>query len=1709
MAPTARVGAPPAPNADPAGPPAASQQQQDTLMRDDEDEEDEIQLISTPNRPQTPPNSASIAIPPLKLLRKRPIFEINTSPQKSASPASKEDIDLLVRGLEKTQRFLIEAKATNLPYSFLEPLIQGIRAALEEIENPQATRPLSLQASTWANIATQAGPKGPEGPPAYKGLKGPKGPPASKGLKGPKDPIGSKGTIGPKNLIGPFKASDWTTVLPRKGAESSKGLGPKSPTSPKATQTKEGSQVILKLKKEGSTDRPKVDSLSLRNQLNSALSTIAISTIELSARGNLVITTRAPYTAKQLLASQGEWQQVFAAYPIESAETPTSWTKLVAHGVPILADTDILGLFQQEAEAFNPIEVKGAPRWLRKPRSGQQAGSIVFAVPTEDQGSYSLRKGLSIAGVNTMSSLIASTSFIKLIQHNANKQDIAHQTVFQQAYETHTDILLIQEPACPKAPSGSFIGLQHPAYYLITPQPAPSPSDIAVRPRVLAYIRKASQLEFTPRYDLFSDPDIQAIEVIGPETFLIVNLYNEKERNLDPSPIASGTPQQRPYTVDRLLLPSRFRLPTLLVGDFNLHHARWNSAADPSREPKARGLVNWLDSQQARLLVDPEEINEKGGTFYRAGLKTTSVIDLAFYTPFRKLDWASWHYLEPSGSDHEVIAFEARLSQPPTNSLLFNSRPPLFNYKKADWEKFSRLLARKEAIIARQIESLSDKKDFEGIASSLSKEILEAAEASIPRQRPSERSKPWWTPQLASLRKSLNRALRSYKRYLTSELEEDWKTVRNSYFISIRQAKQTYWENFLQDAIKEDIFKAYSYTKPRQSTTIPSIRYTRDNQEEIAKTFNEKCNAFLSTLFPTPSLPNRPIEPQNLAVPPGQLGSKALRTYKWDWPELEGAEVGRAIFSSSNKKAPGPDSIGFLLLQKTYRVIPAILNKAYKTLFTEGYHPSSWKEGIGIILPKAKKKDYSSPKSYRVIALLNCLGKVLEKLYATRLSFLANTSSLLHSSQLGGRKQRSAIDTALLLVHHIEQQRLSRKVASSAITTTLFLDIKGAFDHVSRDKLLGVLERLSLPRALISWVGSFLSNRKIQLAFEGQIQQLGDIAIGIPQGSPISPILFLLYVRDIIADKAYQLSYIDDFSLSISSTSAYKNCRALEGVVASLIEEAESQGVQFDPGKTELIHFSTQRKPIDEGVSIAGQAITPKPIVRWLGIWFDSKLTFRAHIEKRINQATAAFEGLQRLSSTQKGLSFRALRQLYIACITTIADYGVPIWYRGPRQKALVQLYQRLQNQALPRILGAFRGSPTRALELEAAIPPPEVRFEKACLGYALRTILFQNSHPIRQAYNLALRDELAGSESDLATISYVKPTTQLLSLLYRLKVVIGPNWNIERQRATWQAPWAREPILKTTISSSSKEQAKKEHLGLLESLEFDNCALFYTDGSQGTYKGLRTNSCSFCELSLSNRPISTKSWNLGPSIEVADAELIAISKVLLALLARPQGPRPLEVYIFVDSQAAIAKVSGYSDIAYRVRATLAQLATYKVTVTISWCPSHVGIFGNELADQLAKKGLEASLAGSPYVSLSYLRRKVRETSLASWRDLWDSEEARETIGLRARGLGKHYRKVVKDAPRFSFKPNLASGERPIQSAFIQLKLGIGYLMTYQKIIKKRPTNRCLCGQPQTASHLLLYCSRYRPERERMEKALAIGQPLNLQSLYGSKDLYG
>ena len=154
--------------------------------------------------------------------------------------------------------------------------------------------------------------------------------------------------------------------------------------------------------------------------------------------------------------------------------------------------------------------------------------------------------------------------------------------------------------------------------------------------------------------------------------------------------------------------------------------------------------------------------------------------------------------------------------------------------------------------------------------------------------------------------------------------------------------------------------------------------------------------------------------------------------------------------------------------------------------------------------------DYAQVKSYRVISLLNCLGKVTEKVVAELISGWCESNNLLHQGQMGSRKNRSCVDAVARVMNQVEESWQRGNVAA-----LLLMDVKGAFDYVSRNHLLRHMKKMGVDGSLISWIASFLTDRRLQLIIDGHKCNEIKLDSGIPQGSPVSPILFAIYLSGV------------------------------------------------------------------------------------------------------------------------------------------------------------------------------------------------------------------------------------------------------------------------------------------------------------------------------------------------------------------------------------------------------------------------------------------------------------------------------------------------------------------------------------------------------------------------------------------------------------------
>jgi len=199
--------------------------------------------------------------------------------------------------------------------------------------------------------------------------------------------------------------------------------------------------------------------------------------------------------------------------------------------------------------------------------------------------------------------------------------------------------------------------------------------------------------------------------------------------------------------------------------------------------------------------------------------------------------------------------------------------------------------------------------------------------------------------------------------------------------------------------------------------------------------------------------------------------------------------------------------------------------------FRLGIHPRAWKEEKGVFIPKLNKPDYGVAKAYRVITLLNCQGKVVEKVAANAIADECERRRLLHDGQSGCRKRRSAIDAVGRLMKGVEEAWGRGNTAA-----VLLMDVKGAFPHVAKGNLIKRMEEMGFEADLVRWVECFMEDRKVIMSMDGKEGHSMDVEMGVPQGSPVSPILFVIYLSGLfgqVEDKEKEcgsqgISFVDD-----------------------------------------------------------------------------------------------------------------------------------------------------------------------------------------------------------------------------------------------------------------------------------------------------------------------------------------------------------------------------------------------------------------------------------------------------------------------------------------------------------------------------------------------------------------------------------------------------
>jgi len=299
------------------------------------------------------------------------------------------------------------------------------------------------------------------------------------------------------------------------------------------------------------------------------------------------------------------------------------------------------------------------------------------------------------------------------------------------------------------------------------------------------------------------------------------------------------------------------------------------------------------------------------------------------------------------------------------------------------------------------------------------------------------------------------------------------------------------------------------------------------------------------------------------------------------WKKITDEDIREALFNQSVQKAPGPDRLGFKAIRSLWEWDSQRIINVVKMSFRLGTHPRVWKEARGVVIPKPNKPDNGVSKAYRVITLLNCLGKVVEKVAANAIAEECERRRLLHDRQFGCRKRRSAIDAVGRLMKRVEEAWGRGNTAA-----VLLMDVKGAFPHVAKGNLIKIMEEMGFEADLVRWVESFMEDRKVIMSMDGKEGDSMDVETGVPQGSPVSPVLFVIYLSGLfgqVEEKEKEcgsegISFIDDVAWVVEGEDVGECTQRLERCAAETTIWAKKNACQFDIEKTEAMLFTRRRK---------------------------------------------------------------------------------------------------------------------------------------------------------------------------------------------------------------------------------------------------------------------------------------------------------------------------------------------------------------------------------------------------------------------------------------------------------------------------------------------------------------------------------------------------
>ena len=773
----------------------------------------------------------------------------------------------------------------------------------------------------------------------------------------------------------------------------------------------------------------------------------------------------------------------------------------------------------------------------------------------------------------------------------------------------------------------------------------------------------------------------------------------------------------------------------VLTGDLNCKNTHWGSTKNDAR---GIGLLQCLISN------DLITFNNESATRCDPVTGKEESLDLIIgNAPLSQMLQEFWVGFDV-GSDHYPVHVLFQFDTP-TPSVPRHVRKP----EKMNNQVWNRILKSQSPI-----SSSSTPTELDTNVEILTKTINGAFESSCPLTRINKQSIHHFTPEIQTkvkekrkLRRQKNDALQqqnfSLVREIMTKINRLGNEIKKLQKIEKKRDLERHCERLNRETNPRKFFQTFGIVaRPilEENTAPSSQRQIESENGSKASTSQEKADLFADRLKHVHQEPDYAGFDNGWKVSVERFLDQNKKLFKVDknetysmeedgddsnlCQEVSIEELDANLARCKNRSAVGNDGISYHLLKK----LPENMKKNVCQVFSDairlGYYPEKWKSATVKMIPKPNK-DSRFAKNFRPISLLSCVGKVLERILANRISSFLEENNMFATSQSGFRRKRMTSEQLLRLSEECHSAFKNNKN-----TAAIFLDAEAAFDRCWHSGIKYKLKRnLNLPSRTIRLISSFLTERNLIVSYEGCVSQKIFLNAGTPQGSPLSPLIYIIYVNDYpenIQELGSLSQFADDTALWTQAYTRSYATSKLQKALNLLESWCRKWRVKLNGEKSHFLFFSRTRDSEEENYALHlfDDVIRPTNSAKFLGIEIDGALCFKKQINSIYDRAMKRLNVLKVLSAN--GTDAPTLMRLYKMYVRPIIEYGSIAFMSAP--KTQLSRLEQIQNEAIRICLRLPRYIRTSLLHEYASLEPIFERLKDLNVSL-LETMKSKNVH--------------------------------------------------------------------------------------------------------------------------------------------------------------------------------------------------------------------------------------------------------------------------------------------------------------------------------------------------------------------------------------------